>query len=78
MPEGDRDTVCISSQVGCPVDCKFCMTALMGLERSLTAGEIVGQVLFVARDNGLLADEQTLQHRNDGDGRAVAEPARTF
>jgi 23S rRNA (adenine2503-C2)-methyltransferase len=56
MPEQDRDTVCISSQVGCPVDCKFCMTALMGLERSLTAGEIVGQVLFVARDNGLLAD----------------------
>jgi len=55
MPEEDRDTVCISSQVGCPVDCKFCMTALMGLERSLTAGEIVGQVLFVARDNGLLA-----------------------
>ena len=46
MPEGDRDTVCISSQVGCPVDCKFCMTALMGLERSLTAGEIVGQVLL--------------------------------
>src|SRR5580700_9188917 len=58
MPEGERDTVCISSQVGCPVDCKFCMTALMGLERSLTAGEIVGQVLFVARDNGLLADKK--------------------
>ena len=56
MPEEDRDTVCISSQVGCPVDCKFCMTALMGLERSLTAGEIVGQVLFVAKDNGLLVD----------------------
>jgi 23S rRNA (adenine2503-C2)-methyltransferase len=54
MPEEGRDTVCISSQVGCPVDCKFCMTALMGLERNLTAGEIVGQVLFVARDNGLL------------------------
>src|ERR1035438_8268115 len=58
MPEGDRDTVCISSQVGCPVDCKFCMTALMGLERSLTAGEIVGQVLFVAHDNGLLAENK--------------------
>jgi 23S rRNA (adenine2503-C2)-methyltransferase len=56
MPEQGRDTVCISSQVGCPVDCKFCMTALMGLERSLSAGEIVGQVLFVARDNGLLTD----------------------
>jgi 23S rRNA (adenine2503-C2)-methyltransferase len=58
MPEGDRDTVCISSQVGCPVDCKFCMTALMGLERSLTAGEIVGQVLFIARDNSLLAENK--------------------
>jgi 23S rRNA (adenine2503-C2)-methyltransferase len=61
MPEGDRDTVCISSQVGCPVDCKFCMTALMGLERSLTAGEIVGQVLFVAKDNGLLSGKGTDQ-----------------
>jgi 23S rRNA (adenine2503-C2)-methyltransferase len=57
MPEEGRDTVCISSQVGCPVDCKFCMTALMGLERNLTAGEIVGQVLFVARENGLLKGE---------------------
>lgn len=56
MPEGGRDTICISSQVGCPVDCKFCMTALLGLERSLTAGEIVGQVLLVARDNGLRRD----------------------
>ena len=53
MPEGERDTICISSQVGCPVDCKFCMTALLGLERSLTAGEIVGQVLLVARENEL-------------------------
>ena len=58
MPEEDRDTVCISSQVGCPVDCKFCMTALLGLERSLTAGEIVGQVLFVARENNLLVDNR--------------------
>jgi 23S rRNA (adenine2503-C2)-methyltransferase len=57
MPEEGRDTVCISSQVGCPVDCKFCMTALMGLERNLTAGEIVGQVLYVARDNDLLNGE---------------------
>jgi 23S rRNA (adenine2503-C2)-methyltransferase len=53
MPEERRDTVCISSQVGCPVDCRFCLTALMGLERNLTAGEIVGQVLFVAREHGL-------------------------
>ena len=49
MPEEGRDTICISSQVGCPVDCKFCLTALMGLERNLIAGEIVGQVLAVQR-----------------------------
>ncbi len=45
IPEQRRDTLCISTQVGCPVDCKFCLTALLGLERNLTAGEIVGQVL---------------------------------
>ena len=45
IPEKKRDTLCISTQVGCPVDCKFCLTALMGLERNLTAGEIAGQVL---------------------------------
>jgi 23S rRNA (adenine2503-C2)-methyltransferase len=56
MPEGERDTICISSQVGCPVDCKFCMTALLGLERNMTAGEIVGQVLLVARENRLRQD----------------------
>jgi 23S rRNA (adenine2503-C2)-methyltransferase len=56
MPEGERDTICISSQVGCPVNCKFCMTALLGLERNLTAGEIVGQVLLVARENHLRRD----------------------
>ncbi|HSU32927.1 MAG TPA: 23S rRNA (adenine(2503)-C(2))-methyltransferase RlmN [Bryobacteraceae bacterium] len=55
MPDENRDTICISSQIGCPVDCKFCLTALMGLERNLTAGEIVGQVLYVARENGLQA-----------------------
>jgi 23S rRNA (adenine2503-C2)-methyltransferase len=58
MPEGDRSTICISSQVGCPVDCKFCLTALLGLERHLTAGEIAGQVLRVAVDNSLEAAER--------------------
>ncbi len=51
MPAEDgtgRATICISSQVGCAVDCKFCLTALLGLERQLTAGEIVGQVLLAA------------------------------
>ena len=53
MPDQGRDTVCISSQVGCPVNCQFCLTALLGLERNLTAGEIVGQVLFVMRAHQL-------------------------
>ena len=44
----DRATICISSQVGCAVDCQFCMTAKLGFERNLTAGEIVGQVLIAA------------------------------
>jgi 23S rRNA (adenine2503-C2)-methyltransferase len=45
-----RATICISSQVGCAVDCAFCMTALLGLNRNLSAGEIVGQVLTVLND----------------------------
>jgi 23S rRNA (adenine2503-C2)-methyltransferase len=53
MPEETRDTICISSQVGCPVNCQFCLTALMGLERNLTAGEIVGQVLFLMQTHEL-------------------------
>ena len=56
MPEDTRDTICISSQVGCPVNCKFCLTALMGLERNLTAGEIVGQVLFILQTHDLSAE----------------------
>jgi len=53
MHEGERHTLCISSQVGCPVDCKFCATGKMGLLRNLTAGEIVNQVLTVRRRSGL-------------------------
>jgi 23S rRNA (adenine2503-C2)-methyltransferase len=48
MPEEDRTTLCISSQVGCAVDCRFCFTALVGLKRNLTSGEIIGQVLAMA------------------------------
>ena len=46
----DRATICVSSQVGCAVDCKFCLTALLGVKRNLTAGEIVGQVCAVLKD----------------------------
>ena len=47
MPEGERDTICISSQVGCAVNCQFCLTAKLGIRRNLTAGEIAGQVAAV-------------------------------
>ena len=63
MPEGDgseageeasgnskdwrRATICVSSQVGCAVNCQFCLTAKLGLQRNLTAGEIAGQVVEV-------------------------------
>ncbi|HEV2397029.1 MAG TPA: 23S rRNA (adenine(2503)-C(2))-methyltransferase RlmN [Candidatus Sulfotelmatobacter sp.] len=49
----DRATICISSQVGCAVDCQFCLTALLGVKRNLTAGEIVGQVCTVLRDQNV-------------------------
>src|SRR3954447_5051749 len=42
MPEESRDTICISSQVGCPVDCRFCLTAKMGIERKPHSGGVVG------------------------------------
>jgi len=45
-----RATICVSSQVGCAVDCAFCMTAFLGLKRNLSAGEIIGQILAVLND----------------------------
>ena len=46
----DRATICVSSQVGCAVDCKFCLTGLLGVKRNLTAGEIVGQIAAVLNE----------------------------
>lgn len=71
MPEGERYTFCISSQVGCPVNCQFCLTALLGLERNLTAGEIVGQILLVAAANGLSADVSKLNVVMMGQGEPL-------
>ncbi|MCX7797149.1 MAG: 23S rRNA (adenine(2503)-C(2))-methyltransferase RlmN [Melioribacter sp.] len=52
IPDKERNTLCISTQVGCPLDCKFCATGLMGFKRNLTAGEIVDQYLLVAKEYG--------------------------
>ncbi|HTP40533.1 MAG TPA: 23S rRNA (adenine(2503)-C(2))-methyltransferase RlmN [Steroidobacteraceae bacterium] len=52
IPEPDRGTLCISSQVGCALDCSFCSTAQQGFNRNLTAAEIVGQVYLANRELG--------------------------
>ena len=52
IPEEDRGTLCISSQVGCALDCTFCSTAQQGFNRNLTTAEIVGQVWLANRELG--------------------------
>ena len=49
----ERATICVSSQVGCAVNCHFCLTAQLGLQRNLTAGEIAGQVIAVFERHGV-------------------------
>jgi 23S rRNA (adenine2503-C2)-methyltransferase len=49
MPEESRTTLCLSSQVGCALDCRFCFTALLGVRRNLTPGEIIAQVLAITK-----------------------------
>ncbi len=55
-----RSTICISSQVGCAVDCQFCLTALLGVKRNLTAGEIVAQVCAVLKDQQVSPPEDRI------------------
>jgi 23S rRNA (adenine2503-C2)-methyltransferase len=56
----DRATICVSSQIGCAVDCQFCLTALLGVKRNLSAGEIVGQVCAVLRDQKVSPPEDRI------------------
>ena len=51
IPEENRDTICISSQIGCALACTFCLTGQLGLTRHLSAGEIVSQALIAQREN---------------------------
>ncbi len=62
IPEPDRGTLCISSQVGCAMDCTFCSTAQQGFNRNLSAAEIVGQVWLAQR-------ELAAAHGAPGEGR---------
>jgi 23S rRNA (adenine2503-C2)-methyltransferase len=68
IPEPDRGTLCISSQVGCAMDCTFCSTAQQGFNRNLSVAEIVGQVWLAHRElGGLPAGES---HPSRGGGRS--------
>ena len=52
IPDGDRATLCVSSQVGCSLDCSFCSTGKQGFNRKLTPAEIIGQVWFAIKSFG--------------------------
>jgi 23S rRNA (adenine2503-C2)-methyltransferase len=58
IPETDRGTLCVSSQVGCALDCSFCSTAQQGFNRNLSVGEIIGQLWVANRALGCLPREQ--------------------
>jgi 23S rRNA (adenine2503-C2)-methyltransferase len=60
VKDWDRATICVSSQVGCAVDCRFCLTASLGVKRNLTAGEIAGQVLAVLNDRRVRIGEDRI------------------
>jgi 23S rRNA (adenine2503-C2)-methyltransferase len=70
MPSEGRQTICISTQAGCAVDCQFCLTAQLGLIRNLTAGEIVGQVLVPLKEMG----EAPEKNKGEMAGDEVDEP----
>jgi 23S rRNA (adenine2503-C2)-methyltransferase len=59
MPDDGRTTLCLSTQVGCGFECAFCLTGTMGLDRNLTAGEIVGQLMVA---NRLLDGDERVTH----------------
>jgi 23S rRNA (adenine2503-C2)-methyltransferase len=75
MPDGDRLTLCVSTQVGCGFGCAFCFTGTMGLERNLSAGEIVAQVMVARR--GLSPGERITHVVYMGMGEPLANYAAT-
>jgi len=65
MPSEGRQTVCISTQAGCAVDCRFCLTAQLGLIRNLTAGEMVAQVLLPLVEMSRASGDRTEEKREE-------------
>jgi len=58
IPDGERGTLCVSSQVGCSLDCSFCATGKQGFNRDLTCAEIIGQVWIAARSFGQFGEKR--------------------
>nr|WP_237457354.1 23S rRNA (adenine(2503)-C(2))-methyltransferase RlmN [Pseudomaricurvus sp. HS19] len=58
IPDGDRGTLCVSSQVGCSLDCSFCATGKQGFNRDLTAAEIIGQLWLTAKSYGQFGEKR--------------------
>jgi 23S rRNA (adenine2503-C2)-methyltransferase len=71
IPETDRGTLCISSQVGCVLDCSFCSTAQQGFNRNLTTAEIVGQVWLARQELERERAQQGAKDGQPGDQRIV-------
>ncbi len=76
IPEERRDTICFSSQSGCPLQCSFCLTAQLGLLRSLTPGEIVEQIIVALND--AYGVGQQPQHGTNLVGMGAGEPFLAF
>ena len=80
MPSEGRQTICISTQAGCAVDCQFCLTAQLGLIRNLTAGEMVAQVLMPLKEMKESAGSGQIEIREKApvseSGRCMEEPTR--
>ena len=70
IPEAERGTLCISSQVGCALECTFCSTGRQGFNRNLTAAEIIGQLWWANKSNGRYTKKRTrdFQCSHDGHG----------
>ena len=71
IPEDDRGTLCISSQIGCALDCSFCSTAQQGFNRNLTTGEIIGQVWLANRELAAAGEAARLDGGRPATDRAV-------
>jgi 23S rRNA (adenine2503-C2)-methyltransferase len=76
IPEAERGTLCVSSQVGCPLNCSFCATARQGFSRNLSVAEIIGQVFVAARHLG--QNPKTYRHVTNIVMMGMGEPLLNF